>query len=60
MKALVYKGPGFKAVEDRPVPQIAAPTDAIVKNHQDHHLRHGSAYPQGRCPDLRARADPRS
>jgi Threonine dehydrogenase and related Zn-dependent dehydrogenases len=31
MKALVYKGPGFKAVEDRPVPQIAAPTDAIVR-----------------------------
>jgi alcohol dehydrogenase len=31
MKALVYKGPGFKAVEDRPVPQIAAPTDAVVR-----------------------------
>jgi alcohol dehydrogenase len=31
MKALVYQGPGKKAVEDRPMPTIAAPTDAIVK-----------------------------
>jgi len=31
MKALVYKGPGQKAVEDRPKPEISAPTDAIVK-----------------------------
>lgn len=31
MKALVYQGPGKKAVEDRPLPKIAAPTDAIVK-----------------------------
>ncbi|MFZ2869749.1 zinc-dependent alcohol dehydrogenase family protein [Zavarzinia sp.] len=31
MKALVYLGPGKKAVEDRPLPKIAAPTDAIVK-----------------------------
>lgn len=31
MKALVYLGPGKKALEDRPMPQIAAPTDAIVK-----------------------------
>jgi len=31
MKALVYKGPGKKAIEDRPIPDIAAPTDAIVK-----------------------------
>ena len=31
MKALVYLGPGKKALEDRPKPQIAAPTDAIVK-----------------------------
>jgi len=31
MKALVYQGPGQKAVEDRPKPAIAAPTDAIVK-----------------------------
>jgi alcohol dehydrogenase len=31
MKALVYQGPGLKAVEDRPKPVIAAPTDAIVK-----------------------------
>ena len=31
MKALVYHGPGKKTLEDRPMPQIAAPTDAIVK-----------------------------
>ena len=31
MKALVYRGPGQKAVEDRPKPEIQAPGDAIVK-----------------------------
>jgi alcohol dehydrogenase len=31
MKALAYGGPGKKAVEDRPKPQIKAPGDAIVK-----------------------------
>ena len=31
MKALVYRGPGRKALEDRPKPQIQAPGDAIVK-----------------------------
>jgi alcohol dehydrogenase len=31
MKALVYQGPGKKALEERPVPEIMAPTDAIVK-----------------------------
>jgi alcohol dehydrogenase len=31
MKALVYNGPGKKALEDRPKPDIATPTDAIVK-----------------------------
>jgi alcohol dehydrogenase len=31
MKALVYNGPGRKAVEERPKPEITAPTDAIVK-----------------------------
>jgi len=31
MKALVYHGPGKKALEDRPMPEIAAPTDAAVK-----------------------------
>jgi alcohol dehydrogenase len=30
MKALVYQGPGKKAVEERPLPQIVAPTDAVV------------------------------
>jgi alcohol dehydrogenase len=31
MKALVYNGPGRKAVEERPKPEITAPTDAIIK-----------------------------
>jgi len=31
MKALVYLGPGRKALEERALPAIAAPTDAIVK-----------------------------
>jgi alcohol dehydrogenase len=31
MKALIYKGPGKKVLEDRPIPEIKAPTDAIVK-----------------------------
>src|SRR4051812_34895498 len=31
MKALVYRGPGFKALEDRPKPVLAAPGDAIVR-----------------------------
>ena len=31
MKALVYLGPGKKALDDRPKPEITAPTDAIVK-----------------------------
>jgi alcohol dehydrogenase len=31
MKALVYLGPGKKALEDRPKPEISEPTDAIVK-----------------------------
>jgi alcohol dehydrogenase len=31
MKALVYLGPGKKALEDRPRPEIMASTDAIVK-----------------------------
>src|SRR5512140_1872503 len=31
MKALVYQGPGRKALEERPKPAIAAPGDAIVR-----------------------------
>ena len=31
MKALVYHGPGKAALEDRPMPLISAPTDAIVR-----------------------------
>ena len=31
MKAFVYLGPAKSALEERPKPEIAAPTDAIVK-----------------------------
>ena len=31
MKALVYHGPGKKSLDERPVPQLVAPTDAIIK-----------------------------
>ena len=31
MKALVYRGPGVKAVEDRPKPRIEDPGDAVVR-----------------------------
>jgi alcohol dehydrogenase len=31
MKALVYKGPGKKELEDRPKPAVSVPTDAIVR-----------------------------
>ena len=31
MKALVYLGPGKKALEDRPKPEVLAPTDAVVR-----------------------------
>lgn len=31
MKALVYHGPGKKSLDERPVPTLAAATDAIVK-----------------------------
>jgi hypothetical protein len=31
MKALVYRGPGSKGIEERPKPELKAPDDAIVK-----------------------------
>jgi alcohol dehydrogenase len=31
MKALVYRGSGKKVLEDRPMPEIKAPGDAILK-----------------------------
>jgi threonine dehydrogenase-like Zn-dependent dehydrogenase/GNAT superfamily N-acetyltransferase len=31
MKAVVYEGPGKKSLQERPVPTIDAPTDAVVK-----------------------------
>lgn len=31
MKALVYNGTPTPVIEERPIPQIAKPTDAVVK-----------------------------
>ena len=31
MRGLIYRGPGKKALEERPLPKIVAPTDAVVK-----------------------------
>ena len=31
MKALVYQGPGKKVLQERPIPEVTIPTDAIVK-----------------------------
>ncbi|WP_175936505.1 alcohol dehydrogenase catalytic domain-containing protein, partial [Burkholderia cepacia] len=31
MKALVYHGPGRKTLEERPMPELQSPTDAIVR-----------------------------
>ena len=31
MKALVYRGPGLTVIEDRPVPRLQSPGDAIVR-----------------------------
>lgn len=31
MKALVYHGPGRKTLDDRPIPKLMTPTDAIVR-----------------------------
>jgi hypothetical protein len=39
MKALVYRGPGKKALEELPMPTISAPTDAVVKIIKTDHLR---------------------
>jgi alcohol dehydrogenase len=29
MRALIYQGPGKKVLEERPIPETQAPTDAI-------------------------------
>ncbi len=38
MKAVVYKGKGQVVLEDRPVPVIQDPRDAIVKSDTLHNL----------------------
>lgn len=56
MRALVYHGPGKIALENRPNPELAAPTDAIVRLTAasicgtDLHILHGDvpAIPDGR------------
>ena len=39
MKALVYLGPGAKAIEERPKPELQSPGDGHRPNHQDDYLR---------------------
>ena len=56
MKALVYHGPGKKSLDERPMPELAAPTDAIVRVDTHDDLRHRPAHPQGRRPDVASRA----
>ncbi|KAL0634176.1 hypothetical protein Q9L58_006914 [Maublancomyces gigas] len=34
MKAVVFKGPRKIAIEDRPIPEIVDPTDAVIKGHE--------------------------
>ena len=46
MKALVYQGPGKKTLEERPKPDVAAPTRRNRQNPQDDDLRNRFAYPQ--------------
>ncbi|WP_414711971.1 hypothetical protein [Sphingopyxis sp.] len=59
MKALVYHGPGLKAVEERPVPKVQDAGDAIVRITKtticgtDLHILKGG-------PQLRAGAHPRT
>ena len=56
MKAFVYRGPGQKALEDRPKPEIQAAGDAIVKIVKtticgtDLHILKGDV-PTCKCPD---------
>ena len=58
MKALVYQGPGKNALEERPMPTIIAPTDAVVRitrttvSGTDLHILKGDV------PDLRSGPDP--
>jgi alcohol dehydrogenase len=62
MKALVYHGPGKKALEDRPIPKIKDAADAIVKvthttiRGADLHILTGGvpACAPGRISDMRA------
>ena len=60
MKALVYRGSGLKAIEDRPKPEIQTPGDAIVKIAIHHDLRHGSAHSQRPRRDLCTGPHPRA
>ena len=40
MNAFVYRGPGQKALEDRPKPEILRTRRCARQNGQDHHLRY--------------------
>jgi alcohol dehydrogenase len=59
MKALVYQGPGKKALENRPKPQITAPTDAIVRVTKTTICGTDLHILKGGCPDLPARPNSR-
>ena len=59
MKALVYHGPGKRAWEEKPRPEIREPTDAIVRITDDDDLRHRPAHPEGRRPHGDRRPHPR-
>jgi threonine dehydrogenase-like Zn-dependent dehydrogenase len=59
MKALVYQGPGRKALEDRPIPEIATASDAIVRIAKTT-ICGTDLHNQRRCPHLPPWTHPRS
>ena len=46
MKALVFQGPGQKALIERPIPALRAATDALVRMTRTTICRTDLAYPQ--------------
>ena len=59
MKALIYNGPGLKAVEDRPMPRLQSPTDAVVRVTKTTICGTDLHILKGDVPDLRAGPHPR-
>jgi hypothetical protein len=56
MKALVYHGPGAKAWEEVPMPELDADTDAMGRRRHD--LRYRPSHSQGRRTCRNARPYP--